>query len=89
MAREWTRVVTETYCGGCGATLVAAAPAQVIRLPHVTRLLLRGACCAGPAPPELPARVVRHSPIETRGFRQRLERLSTVAARNVPRRDRW
>ena len=87
--REWTRLLIGANCGGCGVVLAPDASVQMIHLPRVKRGLVRGECCAGPAPPELPARVVRHSPIETRVFRQRLERLSTVAARTVRRRDRW
>lgn len=70
-----------TICGGCGAFLERGVPVELLTLPHVRRVGRRGACCAGPVPPDLPARPVRTSPEETRGFHQRLARLGSLAGR--------
>ena len=85
MDREWTRVVVGARCGGCGVYVPPDAPVQVIRLAGLKRGLIRGECCVGQAPLVFSLPVLRASPIETREFRQRLERLSSVAARGFAR----
>ena len=58
--REWQRLAVAGFCGGCGAALDADAPVLVITLAGIKRPRIRGECCIGQAPPELPARVVLH-----------------------------
>jgi len=42
-------------CGYCGATIPEGSAAQQIELRGVKRKKYRGECCAGHAPPNLPA----------------------------------
>lgn len=84
--REWTRLLIGANCGGCGVILAPDASVQMIHLPRVKRGLVRGECCAGPAPPTLPERVIRMAPTDRRAFTQRLERLSSVAGRGFEQR---
>lgn len=79
--RTWTRVTVTTLCGGCRGFLTPGAPIELTTLPGVRHDRRRGVCCAGPAPPDLPAKMVRTSPEETRGLRQRLARLGSLAGR--------
>ena len=55
---RWTRAHSDTLCGKCSARLSEGAAIQLVQLANVKRELVRGECCAGPAPPDLPARVV-------------------------------
>lgn len=52
--RSWIRIGVATLCGGCGALLASNVPALQVMLPNVKRALVRGECCAGHAPPDLP-----------------------------------
>ena len=52
--RTWGRVLSDTLCGGCSSFLKPNAPAIFIKLDGVKRQLVRGECCAGSAPPDLP-----------------------------------
>ena len=58
----WTRVRWPMRCGGCGAELALGAAVRVLELAGLRRRLVRGVCCAGPAPPELPALVQQTAP---------------------------
>lgn len=58
---RWSRAVSATLCGGCAARLAEGDPILLRTLPNVKREFVRGVCCAGPAPPDLPAHVVRSS----------------------------
>lgn len=55
---RWSRAVSDTLCGRCGATIPTGDPLTLTTLDKVQRALIRGVCCAGPAPPDLPARTV-------------------------------
>lgn len=59
----WTRAQVDTLCGYCGHMLAKDAPIQIRQLRAVKRNLVRGQCCAGPAPPDLPARIERSFPV--------------------------
>jgi len=56
--RRWTRANTATLCGHCAARLEEGAAVQLVKVGDVKRELVRGVCCAGPAPPDLPTRLV-------------------------------
>ena len=51
-------------CGGCGALIAKDAPLLAITLPNVRREKIRGECCAGWAPPDLPERIEPASAIQ-------------------------
>ena len=57
----WLRVAigATVRCGHCGAVLLAGTPVARVVLPRVRRVLARCETCVGPAPPDLPALVVR------------------------------
>jgi hypothetical protein len=59
--RTWTRAPLGTHerCGQCGAVIAPGAPVLRITLPAVVRALRRCEACVGPAPPDLPALIVR------------------------------
>lgn len=52
--RAWSRLGVATLCGGCGSLMSSNAPVLQVTLPNVKRALVRGECCAGLAPPDLP-----------------------------------
>lgn len=56
--RTWVFVNVAERCGYCGAEIPEGAAAIEIALRGVKRRRYRGECCAGIAPPELPARPV-------------------------------
>lgn len=53
--RIWIFVKSQERCGGCSQLIPAGSAAQEIHLHGVKRKKYRGECCAGNAPPELPA----------------------------------
>ncbi len=59
--REWGFVQVAEKCGGCNAIIPAGSAAQRIDLRGVKRPKYRGECCAGAAPPNLPASPVHRS----------------------------
>jgi hypothetical protein len=61
---EWRRVPSDTLCGGCAQRITEGAPALFRKLPNVKRERVRGECCAGDAPPDLPPLVERTAPIQ-------------------------
>lgn len=64
--RSWERIAVATLCGGCGRTLMKGDPVLVIARPRATGKplrFLRCDRCEGPAPPDLPALVVRDNTI--------------------------
>jgi len=67
--RTWERVAVATLCGGCGAGLDVGDPVLVMTRERGTAKPLRFvrcAGCAGPAPPDLPALIVKDNTITTR-----------------------
>ncbi len=78
--RTWVFLEVEERCGLCGEQLPRGSAAQSVELHGVKRKRYRGECCAGAAPPNLPASPVHRSlapldlsrldalmPIRTRG----------------------
>ncbi len=59
--REWGFVQVPERCGGCGELIPAGTAAQKIELHGVKKARYRGECCAGAAPPNLPASPVHRS----------------------------
>jgi hypothetical protein len=57
--REWRRVVIDTRCGYCGATIPKGKPARFTAIATIKRPRIRCADCAGEAPPDLPALIER------------------------------
>ena len=53
--RTWVFVNIPERCGFCGDLIPQGSAAQQIILHGVNRKRYRGECCAGAAPPELPA----------------------------------
>lgn len=60
MMQVWERVGTWKLCGGCGASLAPNTPVLVLIIGRLRKL--RCPLCAGPAPPDLPARQVFAAP---------------------------
>ena len=60
---SWSRANVDTLCGYCGNVVAKDGPLQIRQVPNVKRDLVRGQCCAGPAPPDLPVRVERSFPV--------------------------
>jgi hypothetical protein len=56
--KEWRRVPSDTLCGYCGRVIAREIPALFTRLPNIKRERVRCQECAGPAPPDLPPRVI-------------------------------
>lgn len=54
---KWTRTPTDRLCGGCAGTIRKGHPLLVIELPRLSHTKVRGECCAGAAPPDLPSLV--------------------------------
>ncbi len=59
--RAWGFVQVPERCGLCGAEIPVGSAAQEIELRGVKRKRYRGKCCAGAAPPNLPASPVHRS----------------------------
>lgn len=57
--KDWRRLETTAYCGRCGNEIPAGEALLALHLEKVTRLIIRCANCEGPAPPDLPALIVR------------------------------
>jgi hypothetical protein len=53
--RQWVFVKSQERCGACGELIPEGTAAQEILLHGVKRKRYRGECCAGAAPPNLPA----------------------------------
>lgn len=62
----WDRVKYPRRCGRCGRLLEIGAPLFVIQIGRLEKV--RGECCEGQAPPELPP-YVRPGPVEITPFR--------------------
>ena len=60
--RHWVFVPNPERCGRCGELIPPGAAAQEIVLHGVRRKRYRGECCAGAAPPNLPASPVLAAP---------------------------
>jgi hypothetical protein len=56
--RRWTRVAYSERCGQCGKQLNDGEPIIEITISGLRRRLVRGQCCAGDAPPDLPLDIV-------------------------------
>jgi len=56
---RWARATRVRFCGRCAGRIDKGAPILVIGLANVKREHIRGECCAGPAPPDLPAHLER------------------------------
>jgi hypothetical protein len=55
---RWARALVPTLCGRCSHPIAKGAP--LLRIGVGTRIeKIRGVCCAGPAPPDLPEQIVR------------------------------
>ncbi len=61
MSRLWLRSQVAVLCGRCGKEIAAGEPVQQVSLLGLRRPLWRCQGCAGEAPPDLPANVVRSS----------------------------
>lgn len=59
--RTWVVLRVAEKCGACGNTIPDGFAAIQIELRGVKRKLYRGECCAGAAPPNLPAQPVLQS----------------------------
>ena len=59
--RSWVFVPVVERCGMCGELIPEGSAAQEILLHGVKRKRYRGECCAGAAPPNLPASPVHRS----------------------------
>jgi hypothetical protein len=94
--REWRRVVVDTRCGYCGATIPKGEPARFTAIATIKRQRIRCANCAGEAPPDLPALIERLRdisaafqqvsaalPNRTRGA------LKTLVADSITHREEW
>ena len=64
---QWTRASVACLCGYCGAFIDKDVPIRLTIIVGIKKNRIRGQCCAGPAPPDLPARIERNK-IELRGF---------------------
>lgn len=53
--KSWVRIPNVTLCGGCGAQLEEGAAVMETKISGIKRAMIRGECCAGDAPPDLPA----------------------------------
>ena len=62
----WRRADRVLVCGGCAVALNVGDPILTIRIDGLKRPLVRGACCAGPAPPDLPALILVAPPLVNR-----------------------
>lgn len=58
---EWRRALWAVRCGGCNAPIAAGSPVLVLVVAG-RREKIRGVCCDGPAPPDLPAVVLERDP---------------------------
>ena len=57
--RTWVTLPLAERCGQCGTEIPAGFAAVQIELSGVKRKRYRGECCAGAAPPNLPAQIER------------------------------
>jgi hypothetical protein len=64
--KAWDRAQRDQRCGLCGEHIETGAAVLVLRIGHLVKV--RGVCCAGPAPPDLPPYVERVSVVDTRPF---------------------
>lgn len=62
--RQWVFVAVAERCGFCGQDIPRGSAAQQILLTGVKRKRYRGECCAGAAPPNLPASPVLAAPVK-------------------------
>ena len=62
--REWGFVQVQERCGFCGSDIPEGSAAQQVDLRGVKRKRYRGECCAGAAPPNLPASPVFAAPMK-------------------------
>lgn len=69
--RKWTRVAYREFCGSCGTELPANAPVMEIAITALKKPKYRCQLCVGPAPPDLPDRVVLQETIDTKIARLR------------------
>jgi hypothetical protein len=69
---DWGRVYGTATCGLCRALLPKGAPVLRITIGRVVKL--RGECCAGSAPPDLPIAIAERAPIDM----GRLQRLGAM-----------
>lgn len=61
VSTEWTRATLPTVCGRCGHVIPVDAPMLAIRLDALRggrKVKARCENCEGPAPPDLPLRVI-------------------------------
>jgi len=57
--REWKRAPTHRLCGLCAKPIYENQPMMLITFPSkVRRALVRCVDCEGPAPPDLPDRII-------------------------------
>lgn len=82
--RTWLRLSHRERCGRCGQNLPEGTSAQEILLHGVKRKHYRGECCAGAAPPDLPALPVLE-PGHDEAFFQRLSMLGPARTRGALR----
>ncbi len=62
--RTWVFTEVTERCGLCGSDIPRGSAAQSIELHGVKRKRYRGECCAGAAPPNLPASPVFSKPMK-------------------------
>jgi hypothetical protein len=57
---RWARALVPKLCGRCGHPIAKGAPLLLIGVGLTARIeKIRGVCCAGPAPPDLPEHIER------------------------------
>jgi len=61
---RWARAPVGKLCGRCAHPIAKGAPMLVIGVGERSRIeKIRGVCCAGPAPPDLPEQVATTTPL--------------------------
>jgi hypothetical protein len=77
--QTWVRLEIGAMCGSCRKVYATGDPMLVIEIPNVKVKKLRGPCCAGDAPPDLPV-------LETvQRFTKPMRKLKTIAESALPR----
>jgi hypothetical protein len=82
----WVRLTDRATCGRCGAELADGTAALLIELPGVKHPRVRCEICAGPAPPDLPAGLVRHD--STKKMQPLTKTITAVVDKWLPYKER-
>jgi len=54
--KQWSRLVVDVRCGGCGKEIATGQPVKVLQVATVKKPKFRGECCEGQAPVDVPMR---------------------------------